>query len=334
MDVIDNFVFNGHFSKLCVKFIKYKRSIGYKYKARSIRALSHMSQYLSLFCTNRDSNSFSLGKEIVLSYTSRKNGESPRTQENRETFIRQFAIYLDSLGIDAYIVPLRKKKEQSTFTPYIFTKQQITDILSITDSLEYEYRSPNYHFVYPFLIRLLYGCGLRISEALALKIESINFSEGILRIEQAKYNNSRLVPMSDSLRKSLHKYMELVGYSKKDKGFLFRTRWDTPYKRHSILQRFKVFLKKADIAYTENRRRQRLHDLRHTYAVHALDHMASQGIDTYCAIPYLSAYMGHRKIKCTEQYLRLTSDSYEDIIQALSPLYDNLFPEVTQDEKV
>lgn len=139
--------------------------------------------------------------------------------------------------------------------------------------------------------------------------------------------------MSDSLRRSLHKYMGQIGYIKKDKGFLFRTRWGTPYKAHSILQRFKVLLEKADIAYTENGKSQRIHDLRHTYAVHALDYMSSQGIDTYCAIPYLSAYMGHRKIKCTEQYLRLTSESYDDVIQALSPLYENLFPEVTQNEK-
>lgn len=113
MNVIDNSVFNGHFSKLCVKFIKYKRSIGYKYEARTIRAIKYMSQYLSFFCINRDSNNFSLGKEIVLSYTSKRNGESPKTQEGRETLIRQFAIYLDSLGIDAYILPLRKKKNKA-----------------------------------------------------------------------------------------------------------------------------------------------------------------------------------------------------------------------------
>lgn len=333
MTVIDDFAFDGHFSELCVKLIKHKRSVGYKYEDRTLRALRHMNQYLSLFCADRDSNDYLLSKDMVLSYSAKRNNENPRTRKMRETVIRQFAIFLDSLGIEAYIHPLRRRKEQSTFTPYIFTKQQITDICSITDSLEYEYRSPNHHFVYSFLIRLLYSCGLRISEALALKIEDIDFHEGILRIEQAKYNNSRLVPMSDSLIMSLYKYMEQVGYSKTDKGFLFRTRWDRPYKANSILQRFKVFLEEADITYTENGKSPRLHDLQHTFAVHALDHMASQGMDTYCSIPYLSTYMGHRKIKCTEQYLRLTAESYGGIINALSPLYENLFPEVTQDEK-
>jgi integrase len=292
-----------------------------------------MNQYLSLFCENRNNEDFSLSKDMVLSFVARRNGETPRTREMRESIIRQFAIFLDSLGIDAYIIPLRKKKEKSTFTPFIFTKQQIADIFKITDNLKYEYRSPNHHFVYPFLIRLLYSCGLRISEALTMKIEDIDFDDGILRINQAKYNNSRLVPMSDSLIMSLNKYIKQVGYTQSDKDFLFRTRWDKPYKAHSILQRFKVFLVEAGICYTENGKLPRLHDLRHTFAVHSLDYMALQGLDTYCAIPYLSAFMGHRKIACTEQYLRLTVESHNDIINALSPLYENLFPEVAQDEQ-
>lgn len=326
MTVIDKIVFEGHFSELCVRLIHYKRSIGYKYEARTLRALRQMNEYLSLCYTDRNGHDYSLSKDVVLKYTARRANENPRTQSMRQSVIRQLAIFLDSLGIEAYILPLRKKKEHSTFTPYIFTVQQITDILSITDNLEYAYRSPNCHYAYRFLIRLLYGCGLRISEALALKIEDIDFAEGVLRIQQAKYNNSRLVPMSDSLRASFHKYMVHVGYSETDKGFLFRTRWNKPYRANSILQRFKKFLQEAEITHTENGNSPRLHDLRHTFAVHALEHMALQGLDTYCSIPYLATYMGHRKIACTEQYLRLTSESYENIISALTPMYKNLFP--------
>lgn len=320
--IIDSCYFIGHFSELCFRYIQYKRSIGYKC-ARSIRTVRKMNECLSTASEGRSGYDYSITKEMVEEFIARKSGE---------TVIRQFCIFLDSLGIEAYIAPIRKKSK-STFTPYIFTREQISVILNVTDNLEYEYRSPNFHYIYPFLIRLLYCCGLRISEALALKIEEIDFAEGVLRIEQAKYNNSRLVPISSSLRKALAKYMGQVGHRETDKGFLFRTRWNTPYKTHSIYCRFKAFLQRADIPCTENGRTPRLYDLRHTFAVHALEHMALQGMDTYCSIPYLAAYMGHRKIKCTEQYLRLTAESYGGIIEALSPLYKNLFPEVTQNEK-
>ena len=52
--------------------------------------------------------------------------------------------------------------------------------------------------------------------------------------------------------------------------------------------------------------------------------MAAQGIDTYVSIPYLEEYMGHRNINCTEKYLRLTADSYDRIIDALTPLYNDM----------
>lgn len=319
----NSYFFSGPYGELCLQFIQYKRSLGYKYGARSVRAMKELNQYLT---ENEDgSEGTALTKATVLGYTSKRDGEEPMTRQMRESFIRQFAIYLNSLGIPAYVAPIRKK-ERGTFTPYIFTRRQICDILKAADSMRYEYRSPNHHYVYPFLLRLLYCCGLRISEALSLDIQDIDFDEKILKIKQAKYNNSRLVPISDSLFTTLEKYMQQVGYSRDSHGLLFRNRWGEPYRTHSILCMFKKLLAEAGIPCTENGRLPRLHDVRHTFAVHSLEQMAGQGMDTYLAIPYLAEYMGHRKIQCTEQYLRFTSDAYGNVVDALAPYYKNLFP--------
>lgn len=315
--------FDGPYGELCVQFIQYKRSLGYKYGARSIRAMKELNQYLT---ENGDgSGGTALAKPVVLGYSNKRDGEEPMTRQMRESFIRQFAIYLNSLGIPAYVAPVRKK-EKGTFTPYIFTRRQICDILKAADSMMYEYRSPNHHYVYPFLLRLLYCCGLRISEALSLDIQDIDFDEKILKIKQAKYNNSRLVPISDSLSGALEKYMQQVGYSRDGSGLLFRNRRGEAYRTHSILCRFKKLLAEAGIPCTENGRLPRIHDVRHTFAVHSLEQMARQGMDTYLAIPYLAEYMGHRKIQCTEQYLRFTADAYGDVVDTMAPYYKNLFP--------
>lgn len=328
MIVIDKIVFDGHFSEACLLFVNYKRAIGYKYGARTIRNLRVLNEYFSATCNHRTYTDFTLTKEMVIGYTTLEGNESTRTRSIRDSLVRQFAIFLNTIGMDAYILPIRKRKDTSTFTPYIFSEQQIYDLFEVVDSLPYKYRSPNYHFIYPLLIRLLYGCGLRISEALTLNIEDIDFDEGILCIKQSKYNNTRLVPMSISLQYSFRKYMSQVNYKKSDTGFLFRNRWNNPYRPGSILQRFKIFLQEAGIHHTQNGKSPRLHDLRHTFAVHSLDHMSAQGLDTLCAIPYLSTYMGHRTVKCTEQYLRITPEAYQKIITALGPIYENLFPEV------
>jgi integrase len=327
MIMVNGYTFEGHYADLCRRFIEYKQSVGYKYSARNIRHIRQMNEYLSQHSSDKVSDDYSIGKNIVLGYTAKKDKEAFSTQEKREITIRQFAIFLNYIGIYAYIAPWRVKPG-STFTPYIFTKEQICSILAVTDSLGYEKRSQNFQYMYPFLIRLLYCCGLRISEALSLKIPDIDFGERLLKIKKAKYNNFRLVPMSDSLFTALKKYMAQTGFSKTDEGFLFKDRKNNAYREHSILKQFKVFMQKADIPRTENDGLPRTHDLRHTFAVHSLDFMAEQGIDTYLALPYLMVYMGHRNVRYTEQYLRLTQASHENIIEAMEGFYIGLFPKV------
>jgi hypothetical protein len=61
--------------------------------------------------------------------------------------------------------------------------------------------------------------------------------------------------------------------------------------------------------------------------------MVKRGFDIYCALPILSTYLGHRTAESTEKYVRLTSAAHTDVIEALEPLYENLFPEVTEYEK-
>ncbi len=61
--------------------------------------------------------------------------------------------------------------------------------------------------------------------------------------------------------------------------------------------------------------------------------MINDGQDVYCALPILSAYLGHRGIESTEKYLKLTEEAYGSIIDALSPLYTDVFPEVVHHEK-
>lgn len=323
---VDGYIFEGKYAKLCADFIKHKRSLGYKYDARAVRHVRYLNKHLSSHASGQLTDDYSLNKDTVVAFVAKRPTETAATQQRREIVIRQFAIYLSSLGISAYIAPaLQKWCTRSTFTPYIFTSKQVAAILNVVDNLEYEYRSPHFHHVYPLLIRLLYCCGLRISEALSLKIEDIDFYENVLRIEQAKFNNSRLIPMSESLCAALDAYMIQLGYSKSGKGLLFRTKWGRAYHPQSVYHRFKDFMKKAGIPSSKNGGLPRLHDLRHTFAIHSLDSMVAQGLDAYHVLPYLSVFMGHRNIKDTEKYLRLTPTAFGDIITALIPLYGDLF---------
>ena len=61
--------------------------------------------------------------------------------------------------------------------------------------------------------------------------------------------------------------------------------------------------------------------------------MVANGIDTYCTLPILSTYLGHRGMESTEGYLRLTEEAYASVINSMVPLYDGVFPEVTFNEE-
>ena len=53
----------------------------------------------------------------------------------------------------------------------------------------------------------------------------------------------------------------------------------------------------------------RLHDLRHTFAVHSVNQMVRQGVYLYRSLPILSIYLGHASVQATERYVRLTEEA-------------------------
>ena len=76
----------------------------------------------------------------------------------------------------------------------------------------------------------------------------------------------------------------------------------------------------------------RVHDLRHTYAVHVLRKWVRGGVDLTTALPYLSAYMGHSGIRSSQYYLRLTAELYPDITCALEQEFGWMIPEVCYED--
>ncbi|QGU00314.1 Integrase/recombinase, RitB [Candidatus Syntrophocurvum alkaliphilum] len=72
----------------------------------------------------------------------------------------------------------------------------------------------------------------------------------------------------------------------------------------------------------------RLHDLRHTFAVHCLKKWVLAGENLTNLLPYLSVYLGHNDLRGTQHYLRLTSDLYPTITTSVEQHFSNTIPEV------
>jgi site-specific recombinase XerD len=108
----------------------------------------------------------------------------------------QFAKYLQSQGIPAFISELPLLK--NTYIPYLFSNEEIGAIFSSADNMKGKtYGRTKSQF--PMLIRLLYGCGLRLNEGLQLRLSDIDIARGVLKIWNGKGNRDRFVPIASNL---------------------------------------------------------------------------------------------------------------------------------------
>jgi integrase/recombinase XerD len=175
---------------------------------------------------------------------------------------------------------------------------------------------------------LLYGCGLRISETLALKQKDMDLKQGIITIRGSKFNKDRLIPMSPSLTRYLETYSLKIHQFSIAEDIFFMKKDKTAYAYDTVYKHFRKMLRQSGISHGGKGRGPRLHDLRHTFAVHSLNQMVRQGMDLYCALPILSTYLGHASVAATDRYVRLTEEAYPGILETVSRTCSYIFPVV------
>jgi integrase len=173
---------------------------------------------------------------------------------------------------------------------------------------------------------MLYACGLRVSEAVSLRICDVDLDRGIPTILETKYHKDRLVPINIEFLAQLKDYADKRLKSKDRNSPFFPTSNGKFYSVHSIYTAFRKFLWDAGISHGGRGHGPRVHDIRHTFAVHCLRKWVLAGNELNAAIPFLSAYMGHVHFRHTQVYLRLTSDMYPDVVSKVEKMFD-VFPD-------
>lgn len=97
-----------------------------------------------------------------------------------------------------------------------------------------------------------------------------------------------------------------------------------------IYRWFKKVLTICVILHQGNHKGPRVHDLRHTFAVHSLVKMAKTGLDLYYALPLLATCLGHKSLTSTERYVRLTAEIYPDLLKDEKGICGYVFPEINK----
>ena len=326
---LSTIIIDGAHSALFDEFIDYKRNIGYGYTLPTVEHIRQFSRFLTKFPIEDTV----LTKALVDAYCEPRGNEAVSTRNQRFSLSRQFALFLDTKGIKAYVPPEHRHKEASDFVPYIISDAQMENIIRCADETPFIPHASTTKYVYPMLLRLLWCCGLRLSEAIHLRLVDVDIDVGVITVRKAKYDQTRLVPMSATLLEYARKYWEIMNLSFKEAEDIFLpTHRDGSYSRHSAAANIKRIMLRAGVT-KDGVKPPRVHDIRHSYAVRALKKMADENVDIYCALPMLSIFMGHSDIKSTEYYLRLTGHMYPDIATLMEPAYAGVFPEVCNEDE-
>lgn len=309
-----SFTFTSNLSQMMEQYLSARIAEGYRpersgYYLQELDALSKATKN-ELFVT----------RELIEAWDSAKPYLSNRTKIQRHNTIRAFSEFAYAHDGTSYVPDTSKLKNNSTFVPHIFTTEEIIRIVDAADHLPYRKNAPSRHLVIPAVIRLLYASGLRVNEALRLKTTDVDLNTGVITVFNGKGGKDRFVPIHSSLVTYLKEYTQKLPESRE---------WFFPsasghYSSGTIYENFRELLFMSQIPHTG--KGPRVHDFRHTFAVHTLEKQLAEGYDPMVIVPRLAAYLGHKSYRETCWYIHLTIASFPELAHKLDSAFAGIIP--------
>jgi integrase len=309
------------------QFIDIKNGLGYV----CLRA-QWIFLELDNFFLHKNVREIGITKQQIEEWRATRINDTQSALYDKYSVLAQFCKYMCRIGYDCFIPRLPRKI--SGFIPYIFTHKQMAGIFQACDHFElYDRHLNTTLFITPAIIRLLYATGLRINEALSLKNKDIDFDKKCLYVRKSKNGDERTAPLTEALVIVLKQYVHYrdrmpLPRVKDEKSFFFVSPIGTRCSQGVVYDWFKKALAVSGIPHQGDHKGPRLHDLRHTFAVHSLIKMSKSGSDLYYSLPLLSKCLGHRSLKSTDQYVRLTAEIYQDLLKDGNEISAHIFPKI------
>lgn len=312
---------DGPFKEYFGEFIIYKRSKGQKVARSSLVRLRQLNNELNSY------GILNITETMIEDILGPTGPWSTHVRKEKITLLRQFSDFMRLLGFETTPVsPSYSQSTPSNFRPYIFTQSEINRLIEVADTLPKGVRTNNHIKIYPVLLRILIGTGMRIGEVISLENSDIDIDTGVIKVKNGKNNVSRFIPMSDSLSQVVSNYLELNDQNKPEEPLFTSPYTGTFYSYDAMKYMFCKICTTAEI-FTKRNKTPNLHSLRHTFCTQSLEQMLDSGMDLYTAIPILAAYLGHVNLADTERYIHFTAGHYKKFLLQESSL-GRLIPEV------
>jgi integrase len=253
-----------------------------------------------------------ISRELLERWIASTEHLSPGTRINQFGVMRQFCLYLSYFEPRTCLLHRHCLPRRNRLAPHIYTAQEVRRIMAAARRLGP--RGSLRPVVLSTLIGVLYAIGLRIGEALSLTLADVDLRRRVIEVRQGKFGKSRYVPLSSSTA------AEIAGYLRRRRKAGFSIAADAPVFVNVIGNRhgqpgfttvYLELLRGLHLRGPKGQRGPRIHDLRHTFAVHRLLAWYRQGVTLGTKLPLLSTYLGHRTVTGTEVYLHATAQLLE-----------------------
>lgn len=208
-------------------------------------------------------------------------------------------------------LPARRPKLPPPHPPHVYSNDELQRLLAATGMLKVN-NSPIRVETYRALLLIMYGAGLRVSEAIGLQLRDVDLPERLLTIRETKFYKTRYVPIGPRLAAAIAAYIECrraLPMLEGDEAALLCSRTGHHLWYQDVVTQFQRLRATAGIGCPPGATRPpRLHDLRHTAAVHRVVAWYREGRDVQRLLPQLATYLGHSEIKSTQRYLSMTPE--------------------------
>lgn len=285
-------------------YIAFKRGLGRKYSAVAyVDSLGKFAQEQGMGEVEQ------IDHTMVLAFLSSRSWQKSTRGEAQKTLAGFFRFLVRSrlIPVDKNPTDRLPRVRRPPRPPYIFSVREISEIL---DELK---KAPTHVFnqrLYFTMVLLIYSCGLRRREAIHLQVGDVDLNNAAIFIRCTKFGKDRRIPIGPRVCEQLTEYHQnrvtRLGQPGTDTHF-FAQATGNPVWSGTLLFLFREACARARIG-SVSLPKPRLHDLRHTFAVHRLYKWYLEGADPESRLPLLSIYMGHVHGESTRHYLNLGHD--------------------------
>jgi integrase/recombinase XerD len=251
-----------------------------------------------------------VGTLSITKFLNGRGGVRPGTWRAKYGALKLFFAYWCLRGrLRRSPVPPSAPKRPQDFIPYIYSRAELQRLLGALPQCQSYPSCLICAVTFRTLLLVLYGTGMRLGEALRLRVADVDLTNNLIRIRQTKFYKSRLVPIGRDVHHVIEEYLASPNRTNESQSPLFQSIQQKPI-RSAIAQRtFKRLRKMCGLQRPVTCSFQpRIHDLRHTFAVHRVTEWYRQGTDVQKLLPALSTYLGHVSLESTRRYLSMTPE--------------------------